>query len=78
MSLGLLQRTTLACAGEGGGSREQTLFRYGTGVVVVAIGGIGGGLTPVSLVGLLTLVAGAQVVIDLYEREPASNPLGME
>jgi hypothetical protein len=32
----------------------------------------------VSLVGLLTLVAGAQVVIDLYEREPASNPLGME
>ena len=78
ISLGLLQRTTLACAGEGGGSREQTLFRYGTGVVVVGIGGIGGGLTPVSLVGVLTLVAGAQVVIDLYEREPASNPLGME
>ncbi|WP_227375961.1 low temperature requirement protein A [Haladaptatus halobius] len=69
-SLGLLHRTTVSCAGRRPTGGVQSLYRFGTAGVVLAIGIVGGRISPLGFVALLAFVCIVQIGLDLRIREP--------
>ncbi|WP_164974851.1 low temperature requirement protein A [Halegenticoccus tardaugens] len=74
VAMGLLHRTTLACAGRRAARRNGVASRFGTGALIVAVAAVGAELPAVVLVGLLAIACAAQVGVDLRARGPDSFP----
>lgn len=70
LSLGFLHRTTISCAGRQPIGGVHSVYRFGTAVVVLLIGGVGGQLSPVLFMGLLTVACVVQIGADNRLHEP--------
>ncbi|WP_237713477.1 low temperature requirement protein A [Halococcus hamelinensis] len=70
-AIGLIHRTTDACANRP--VRTQSLHRFGGAGAVLVVAVLGGPLTPFAVAGVLVVICVTQVILDLRERESTAE-----
>ncbi|WP_247003423.1 low temperature requirement protein A [Halosolutus gelatinilyticus] len=74
LSLGLLHRTTLSCAGRRPIAGVQSIYRFGTAALVLVVGIGGWWIPPIGFIALLTIACLLQIGVGYGIRGPTSTP----